>query len=400
MKLHNNLLTTSEKCIDEIMNGGKLASLVIKNAFFENKKLGGRDRRFIAETVYEVVRNFRLLANISFGRDYHQGDSVREMIMNYLYLFKPDDFPQLKEDAEKRTRLRTDYDNYKNIRKIRESVPDWLDMKGEEELGASWETEISSLNEQAKLVIRVNTLITTREALTEALKREDIPAIALNGYDDACVVDQRKNLYSSKAFKEGLFEVQDASSQLVAPFLKPEKNLRVIDACAGAGGKSLHLATLMKNTGKIISLDVDEWKLKELQRRAKRNGITNIETRLIESAKTIKRLENTADRLLLDVPCSGSGVLRRNPDAKWRLTEDELKRLILLQKDILFRYTRVLKSGGLVVYATCSIFPSENEKQVTEFLKSNSNFKLEEQVKISPAESGFDGFFIARLRKL
>ncbi|NUN10517.1 MAG: methyltransferase domain-containing protein [Ignavibacteriaceae bacterium] len=400
MKLHNNLLVTSEKCIDEIMNGGRLASLVIKDAFLANKKLGGRDRRFVAETVYDVVRNFRLLANISFRRDYTKGDPVREMIMNYLYLFKAEDFPQLKDEAEKITALKAAYDNYKGIRKIRESVPDWLDLKGEEELGERWEKELSRLNEQAQLIIRVNTLKTGRESLIAELKKEDIPASALEGYPEACTVDQRKNLYASQAFRNGLFEVQDASSQLVAPFLKPEKNLRVIDACAGAGGKSLHLAALMKNSGKIISMDVDEWKLKELQRRAKRNGISNIETRLIDSGKTIKRLENSADRLLLDVPCSGSGVLRRNPDAKWRLTPEELERLKQLQQDILDRYTRVLKSGGLLVYATCSIFPSENEKQVEKLLAAHEEFRLEDQVNISPYESGFDGFFIARMRKL
>ncbi len=400
MKLHNNLLVTAEKCIDQIMNGGKLASLVIKDAFFANKKLGSRDRKFVAETVYDVVRNFRLLCNVSFDRDYASGDPLREIIMNYIYLYKADGFDGLNAGQETVTALKAKSEKYKCVRPVRESLPDWLDKRGEQELGAEWDIEIAKLNEQARLVIRTNTLKLSRELLIAELKKEEISADPVAGYADACIVDQRKNLYQSSAFKNGLFEVQDASSQLVAPFLKPEKNLRVIDACAGAGGKSLHIAALMKNTGKIISLDVDEWKLKELQRRAKRNGIANIETRLIESGKTVKRLENSADRLLLDVPCSGSGVLRRNPDAKWRLTEEELTRLITLQQDLLGRYTRMLKGGGLLVYATCSIFPSENEMQVEKFLSTNKDFTLEEQIRISPQKSGFDGFFIARMRKI
>jgi 16S rRNA (cytosine967-C5)-methyltransferase len=194
-----------------------------------------------------------------------------------------------------------------------------------------------------------------------------------------------------------MLEVQDAGSQCIAPFLKASPGMRVIDACAGAGGKSLHLAALMENKGSIISMDTEAWKLEELRKRARRNGVHIIQARPIESSKTIKRLHGTADRLLLDVPCSGLGTLRRNPDAKWKLSLDFLDKVRTTQAEILRSYSKMLRPGGQMVYATCSILPSENERQVERFLSENPNFKLLEDRKILPSEHGFDGFYMARL---
>jgi 16S rRNA (cytosine967-C5)-methyltransferase len=200
------------------------------------------------------------------------------------------------------------------------------------------------------------------------------------------------------AFKEGLFEVQDASSQCVAPFLQVEPGMKVIDACAGGGGKTLHIGALMQNKGRILALDVHQWKLNELRKRCGRAGVDVAETRMIEGSKSIKRLAGYADRVLLDVPCSGLGVLRRNPDAKWKLSNEEIDRLIIEQQDILTRYSVMVKPGGKLVYATCSVLPSENEDQVQKFLaKHGDDWTLEEEMKINPAESGHDGFYGARL---
>jgi 16S rRNA (cytosine967-C5)-methyltransferase len=176
--------------------------------------------------------------------------------------------------------------------------------------------------------------------------------------------------------------------------------MRVVDGCAGAGGKSLHLAALMKNKGRIVALDTIEWKLKELRKRAARAGADTIETKVIEGAQTIKRLRETADRVLLDVPCSGLGVIRRNPDAKWKLHEEELTRLTALQADILERYSRMTRPGGKLVYATCSIFRSENEDQVRAFLqKYGEEWTLEEEFRLQPGDDGGDGFYAARLAR-
>jgi 16S rRNA (cytosine967-C5)-methyltransferase len=175
--------------------------------------------------------------------------------------------------------------------------------------------------------------------------------------------------------------------------------MRVIDACAGAGGKTLHLAARMKNKGKIIAMDVEQWKLDELMKRARRAGVSNLEPRLIDSSKVVKRLENSADRLLLDVPCSGLGVLKRNPDAKWKLSEGFINEVRDLQQHILNDYCTMLKPGGFMVYSTCSILPSENEKQIQSFLKGRKGtFTLLREDHLWPSD-GFDGFYMALLRR-
>ena len=175
--------------------------------------------------------------------------------------------------------------------------------------------------------------------------------------------------------------------------------MRVIDACAGAGGKTLHLAALMKNKGKLIAMDVEATKLTELQKRARRAGVSNLEIRTIDSSKTIKRLENSADRLLLDVPCSGLGVLKRNPDAKWKLSPEFIQNVRDLQQHILQDYCNMIKKQGLLVYSTCSILPSENEQQVERFLKNNEDkFELLEEKHHWPSD-GFDGFYMALFRR-
>ena len=211
---------------------------------------------------------------------------------------------------------------------------------------------------------------------------------------------ERANVFITDAFKNGWFEVQDASSQKVAEVLNPKPGMRVIDACAGAGGKSLHIASLMENKGQVIALDIYGNKLKELKRRARRNGAHNIEPRVIDSTKVIKKLKASADKVLIDAPCSGLGVLRRNPDAKWKLQPEFLEKIKNTQQEILSSYSSMVKPGGQLVYATCSILPSENSEQVSTFLSSEAgkDFSLVKEEKIYASKSGFDGFYIALLQ--
>ena len=213
------------------------------------------------------------------------------------------------------------------------------------------------------------------------------------------VLNERQNVFKTKAFKNGFFEVQDASSQLVAPYLEVKPGMRVIDTCAGAGGKTLHLAAQMENKGQLIAMDIYGGKLAELKKRARRAGAHNINTRVIEGSKTIKKLKNSADRILIDAPCSGLGVIKRNPDSKWKLQPEFVDRIKQTQAEILDSYSSMLKVNGLLVYATCSILPSENEKQVEKFLSKNKNFKLHKDLKVSPTDSGFDGFYMALLER-
>jgi len=187
----------------------------------------------------------------------------------------------------------------------------------------------------------------------------------------------------------------------VAKFLQVEPGNKVVDTCAGAGGKTLHLAALMENKGQIIAMDIYANKLKELKRRARRAGAHNIETRTIETTKDIKKLHNKVDRVLIDAPCSGLGVLSRNPDAKWKLQPEFLDQIRQTQAEILINYSKMVKPGGKIVYATCSILPSENQDQVKTFLSTEigKDFDFIKDKKIASHESGFDGFYMALLEK-
>jgi 16S rRNA (cytosine967-C5)-methyltransferase len=177
--------------------------------------------------------------------------------------------------------------------------------------------------------------------------------------------------------------------------------MKVVDACAGAGGKTLHLASLMENKGQIIAMDIYESKLKKLKIRARRNGAHNIELKVIDSTKPIKKLYGKADRLLIDAPCSGLGVLRRNPDAKWKLQPEFIENIKKVQSEVLEKYSKMVKPGGKMVYATCSVLPSENQDQVEKFLTSEAgkDFKFVKDKKILAHKSGFDGFYMAQLEK-
>ena len=192
--------------------------------------------------------------------------------------------------------------------------------------------------------------------------------------------------------------MQDAASQMVAPFVDPKPGMRVADACAGAGGKSLHLANLMENKGQIISMDIHQWKLNELKKRAKRNGAHNIQTKLIDSSKVLKRFHKSFDRVLIDAPCSGLGVLKRNPDAKYNIDSAFIERVQKEQKEILNAYANLLKPDGILIYVTCSILPSENELQIQSFLNENPNFELIEEKHLLPSITGFDGFYMAKMK--
>ena len=242
------------------------------------------------------------------------------------------------------------------------------------------------------------TLKTKAAILKQHLAEQEIEVDFLEGHNDALILSKRQNLFSNPLFKLGLFELQDAGSQHISEFLGVEPGMRVIDACAGGGGKTLHIAALMQNKGRIISMDITQWKLDELKKRARRATASNVEPRLIEGTKTIKRLENTADRLLLDVPCSGTGVIKRNPDAKWKLNSEFIERTKDIQKKILSEYSIMTKIGGHLVYSTCSVLPSENRKQVDEFLANNSNFELIKDETVFPSQ-GFDGFYMALIKR-
>ncbi|TXK80136.1 RsmB/NOP family class I SAM-dependent RNA methyltransferase [Mesonia sp. K4-1] len=402
MRLHRNLVFAVVDTLNYIFNEGKYADKEISKALKRDKRWGARDRGFIAETVYDIVRWKRLYAEIAEVKEPFSRANLFRLFAVWATLkgIQLPDWKQLEETPTRRIKGR--FDELSKIRKYRESIPDWMDELGVQELGEQkWTKEIAALNHTAPVVLRANTLKTTPKKLIDSLFSETVETHSLKKYPSAIQLDERANVFSTTTFKDGLFEVQDASSQLVAPFLKVEPGMRVVDTCAGAGGKSLHLASLMENKGAIIALDIYGNKLKELKRRAKRAGAHNIETREIDSTKVIKKLYNSADRVLIDAPCSGLGVLSRNPDAKWKLQPEFLDKIRHTQQEILNQYSKILKKGGKMVYATCSILPSENQNQVKNFLASEAGqeFSLEDEKIILSHESGYDGFYMARLIK-
>ena len=387
MQLHPPIFRACELAIDRIVHQGEPASIVVEKSLKSNKKWGARDRRHFAEVVYEVVRWWRRLEALS---DHSKGlkedrlISIRNAIDTYtIFKLHPEKFEKQIE--------RMDFVE-------KESIPDWLNDLGRREVGENWPQLLSSLNLKAKQFLRVNTLKTQPQKVVTELNSLGIETDSVLGLPEALVLRERKNVFITDAYKNGFFEMQDGGSQMIAPFLQVKPGQRVIDACAGAGGKTLHLAALMQNQGQIVALDIHAGKLEELKKRARRNGVNNVETRLIESQKVIKRLKESADRLLLDVPCSGLGVLKRHPDSKWSLTQDKISILLKTQEEILQNYSEMVKPGGQMVYATCSVLPSENQKQVERFLeKTAEKWQLAEELFVSPTETDFDGFYAARL---
>ena len=402
MRLHRNLCFAVIDGLNLIFNEGQYADKVIQQLLKRDKRWGSRDRGFVAETTYDIVRWKRLYAKIADVKEPLGRDKLWRMFAVWATLkgIKLPDWKYFEETPNRKIKGR--FDELSKIRKYRESIPDWLDELGEKELGTDlWSKELAALNQQAMVILRVNTLKTTKQELHAELFDLDIETEFLEDYPNALKLKERINVFDTEAFKNGWFEVQDASSQLVAEFLNVKPGLRVVDACAGGGGKTLHIASLMENKGQIIALDIYANKLQELKRRAKRNGAFNIETRAIESTKTIKKLHDTADRVLIDAPCSGLGVLRRNPDAKWKLDLKFIEAIKRTQQEILHQYSKMVKPGGQLVYATCSILPSENREQVDKFLTSDSgkDFIFIEEKIILAHQSGFDGFYMALLER-
>lgn len=402
MRLHRNLCFSVIDGLTLIFNEGHYADKVIQQLLKRDKRWGARDRAFVAETTYDIVRWKRLYAEIAEVKEPFDRDNLWRMFAVWATL-KGIKLPDWKYFEDTPTRkIKGRFDELSKIRKLKESIPDWIDELGAKELGEKiWSKEIEALNEQADVILRVNTLKTTKEKLQEELFDLGFETEFLPDYPHALKLKERANVFTTEAFSNGLFEVQDASSQLVAEFLNVQPGMRVVDACAGAGGKTLHIASLMENKGQIIAMDIYENKLNELKRRAKRNGAHNIEPRTIDSTKVIKKLYDKADRVLIDAPCSGLGVLRRNPDAKWKLQPDFIEKIKLTQQEILQQYSRMVKVGGQLVYATCSILPSENQEQVKTFLKSEAgkSFTLLKDKKVLSHQSGFDGFYMALLER-
>jgi len=402
MRLHRNLCFAVIDGLLLIFNEGEYADKVIQKLLKRDKRWGSRDRGFVAETTYDIVRWKRLYAEIAQIKGAFSRDDAWRLFAVWATL-KGIKLPDWKYFEGTPTRkIKGRFDELSKDRKFRESIPDWIDELGVKELGeAKWTKELAMQNKQANVILRVNTLKTSKADLKLKLESENIETLEIEGYPYALQLKERANVFTTEAFKDGWFEVQDASSQLVADFLDVKPGMKVVDCCAGAGGKTLHLSALMENKGSVVAMDIYESKLKKLKIRARRDGAHNIDMKVIDSTKPIKKLYGKADRLLIDAPCSGLGVLRRNPDSKWKLEPEFIDRIRKTQQDVLQQYSKMVKPQGKMVYATCSVLPSENEAQIKTFLESESgkDFTFVKEKKILAHETGFDGFYMALLEK-
>ena len=419
MKLHRNLALAIVATLSEIFDKDQVAERAVAASFEAHPKWGKRDRAFVAEHVYEIVR-WRRLLEFAAQDDNNWALLAAQLARANQELPDWDEFKNYNA-AWMRTRLQIpDLE-----RAVAQSIPDWLDELGARELGARWPDELAALNQSAPVVLRANTLRISRDELRAQLSEAGFETILVElgaglapasnrelafaprleegaspaafYLPDALQLVERKAVTRSELYKNGLFEIQDAASQMVAPFAAATPGLKVLDACAGAGGKTLHLAAQMNNAGELRALDVAASKLDELTRRAARAG-AKVEIALANE-KSLKQLRGWADRLILDMPCSGTGTLRRQPDLKWRLSPAWLEQLRATQREILTSYRALVADGGEIVYATCSILPSENREQIAWFVGEFGEWEVREERVISTAQSGFDGFYMARLTR-
>ncbi|HOK52148.1 MAG TPA: RsmB/NOP family class I SAM-dependent RNA methyltransferase [Bacteroidales bacterium] len=387
--------------VRKVMEKNHLMDKVIYYEFKNNRIKDEYDRSNIVEVSYELVRWWRMLLEIHNNYPVTRPVDYYQLLGTYLVIHGIDlpKIPQLRNiDA---TFIKSQLETLSNIRKIKYSIPDWLDQMGFLAYGSEWEDELKALNTPAPIFVRTNRLKIKPAELSQKLKAEGFDNQPVEGAPDALLIKTRTNIFSSALYKEGYFEVQDAGSQFISMALEVKPGMRVADMCAGTGGKTLHLASMMQNKGKIIAFDTQSNKLSELKSRLARAGVDMVETRLIESTKDTKRLRDSFDRVLIDAPCSGTGSIRRNPEIKWKMNTERLNNLLKIQANVLNSYADLVVKDGIVVYATCSILPAENQEQVQRFLeKKKGAFVLLKEQQILPSKTGFDGFYIAQLKRV
>jgi 16S rRNA (cytosine967-C5)-methyltransferase len=400
----------------------------VANDFFRGRRyIGGGDRRAVSEQVWFVLRHQRRLAwwieraqgsptprllasaaAVLSGQVY--GD-VCAMFSGGRYAPEPLD----TEEAETLRRLKGHSVEHPAMpAAVRYEVPDWILPLIEARFGTETERQMAAMLSPAPLDLRVNLLKGTRDEAIRALAAEGMTAKPAQLSPWGLRIEGRRPVVTGEAFQSGLVEIQDEGSQIVALLAEPQPGMRVLDYCAGAGGKTLAMAMMMQNKGHILASDTSGPRLEGAVRRLRRAGVHNVEQHLLIPGdnKWAKRRRETCDRVLVDAPCTGTGTWRRNPDARARLTEADLADLVEKQAAILHDAARFLRKGGRLVYATCSILPAENEEQVQRFLAQHADFALVEpgapeaaalshggMVHLTPADHGTDGFFAAVLER-
>ena len=410
------LFAHAEAVLGQLLRFDYPADAVVSRYFREHRELGHADRAFVAETVFAVLRRGRSLEARCAGQL-----SDRHLLLVALAITRGwnqrELEPVLKSSEEEWLAAAKAMPEADFSPAVRCDMPDWLYEALEQQFGGEETLALAhALNLPAPLDLRVNTLKTTREAVLERLAADGIGAEAGTLSPMAIRLREKPALAKHPLFLEGAFEVQDEGSQLLGYLVEPRRGELVIDLCAGAGGKTLLLGALMKNTGRLYAYDVSDKRLANLKPRLARSGLSNVHPARIEHERDqkLKRLAGKADRVLVDAPCSGLGTLRRNPDLKWRQSADSVAELSLKQAAILDAAAKLARPGGRVVYATCSLLAAENDAIIEAFLVRHPEFTLTpasavlakhgialdgDLLRLLPHRHHTDGFFAAVLDK-
>ncbi|WP_153144853.1 RsmB/NOP family class I SAM-dependent RNA methyltransferase [Dechloromonas sp. H13] len=354
------------------------ADAVVSRYFREHRQLGHADRAFVAETVFAVLRRGRSLEARCAGKLSDRNRLLAALAVTRGWSQR-ELAPVLKASEEEWLAAAKALPEAELPPAVRCDLPDWLYERLAAQFGAAEVLALAqALNQPASLDLRVNTLKTNREALLARLAADGIAAVPGPLSPLAVRLRDKPALARHPLFLEGAFEVQDEGSQLLGYLLEPKRGEMVVDFCAGAGGKTLLLGALMKNTGRLYAFDVSDKRLANLKPRLARSGLSNVHPARIEHERDskIKRLAGKVDRVLVDAPCSGLGTLRRNPDLKWRQSADSVAELALKQAAILAAAAKLVRPGGRVVYATCSLLTAENDAIVAAFLAAHPEFTL------------------------
>ena len=349
------------------------ADAVVSRYFRENRSLGPRERATLAETVYTVLRKKLLFDHLS-----PSGSGSKERRMAILGFHGPRDFlKSALTDQEKNWLDQCDSIKPDDLlERHRHNLPEWLVQPLKDQLGADFWPLVDSMNQPAPLDLRVNTLNDKRPDVQKELKLAGIPSEPTPYSPWGLRIDGKPALNKLDAFARGAVEVQDEGSQLLALLLDAKRGEMVVDFCAGAGGKTLAIGAAMRNTGRLYAFDTSGHRLDALKPRLARSKLSNVHPAAIahERDDRIKRLAGKIDRVLVDAPCSGLGTLRRNPDLKWRQSLQGVQEMTAKQTAILQSASRLLKPGGRLVYATCSLLPQENEEIAKAFTEANREF--------------------------
>ncbi|MDB5228444.1 MAG: methyltransferase [Bacteroidota bacterium] len=397
IKLHKPLLQTVQKGLENIF-ADSYADKEVQKILRTNKQFGSKDRSFIAETIYDIVRwkrNYEIIIKGLQIPDANWQAFIFVSLLRRQYdLLNPEIFEIDIDTLNDNDQL----DLPLNDSRI--SFPEWLDQRCYNELDEAWNEIASSLNIPARIFIRANTLKTTAEKLLTLIKKEGIDAVipfsSMNPERaiKTCIeILSKNNLRNSGLYKSGLLEFQDLGSQAIGQFCEVKTGQTVLDLCAGAGGKTLQLSALLNNTGKIYATDKNQARLENLEKRTQQAGCGNIKVINYDEVKTLKDI----DVLLIDAPCSGLGTIKRHPDTKWKLKNEDIEQYIGIQSSLLQENKSIIRTSGKIIYATCSILPSEGEDQIKNFLRKNSEYILKKELRIHPHLHGCDGFYMAEI---